>query len=104
MSKRPGIGANYIQTHKNYHVEALRYYTRQNGIYARLPRLFKDQIFSREQRRTMAEAAEFESTINYRQALVELAAFHPEPVAYYAERRLFEHDQMTRRINSKDKF
>lgn len=104
MSRRPGIGAHYVNTHKSYHIDALRYYSKQKGIYSRLPRFFKDKIFSPEQRREMAEAAEFESVLAYREEVARLGAFHNDPYAYYSERVLNHHDTMTKIINSKDKF
>lgn len=104
MSKNPGIGFNYLQTHTKYHRDDYRYYSKQNGIYVRLPRYFKDQIFTKEERRDMAEEAEFDAVVDYREAIKKLSAFHSDPYAYYAEKRIHEHATMTKTINSKDKF
>lgn len=104
MSRRPGIGAHYINTHTNYHLDALRYYSKQKGIYQRLPRYFKDKMFSKEQRAEMAETAEWESVVHTRDEIKRLSAFHPEPEHYYTERLHAAHDSLTKRINSKDKF
>lgn len=104
MSKNPGIGFNYLSTHSKYHTDAKRYYSKQNGIYARLPRFFKDKMFTREQRLDMAESAEYDANKIYHEDVKKLSAFHEDPYAYYAERRIQQHDTMTKTINSKDKF
>jgi len=52
----------------------------------------------------MAETAEFESVLAYREEIARLTAFHDDPVLYYAERVLNQHDTMKKTINSKDKF
>lgn len=104
MSRRPGIGAHYLSTHKNYHHEARRYYSRQLGIYSRLPRFYKDKFFTKEERQGMAEDSEYESQVAYQQELLRLAAFHEDPISYYAERRIAEHDGIAKKLNSKNKF
>lgn len=104
MSRRPGIGANYLETHQNYHRDAMRYYSRQKGIYSRLPRYFKDKFFSADERREMAETAEFEAVLAYRKEITRLEAIHNDPHLYHAERVNRQHDLMSRTINSKNKF
>lgn len=104
MSRRPGIGAVYCSTHKNYHREAKRYYSQQCGIYARLPRYYKDKFFTQEEKREMAETAEFESVLSTRKEMARIEAFHDDPYVHYSERIIHKHDSMNARINSKNKF
>ncbi|WNK13174.1 MAG: replication initiator protein [Microvirus sp.] len=104
MSLRPGIGSIYLNTHKNYHQDALRYYSHQKGIYQRLPRYFKDKFFTKEQRELMAENAEYESSKVYAKNLEYLSQFHPDPVRYYADMRLQAHDTLVKSINKNDQF
>lgn len=104
MSRRPGIGSNYTDTHTDYHVDALRYYSKQKGIYQRLPRYYKDKMFTKEQREQMAETAEWEAVLTHRDEVNRLSKYHSEPEAYYHERVRYTHDNMKKTINSKDKF
>lgn len=46
MSRKPGLGANYLDTHYDYHKNKNRNYTNVNGQKAALPRFYKDKIFS----------------------------------------------------------
>lgn len=52
----------------------------------------------------MADDAEFQSQVLYRDTIVKLGEFHKDPCKYYAEARLDTHDQMMKTINSKNKF
>jgi len=104
MSRRPGIGASYLETHQNYHRDAMRYYSRQKGIYSRLPRYFKDKFFTKDEKRDMAETAEWESVLAYRKEIARLEALHPDPSIYYSDRLQHAHDSMKRILNSNDKF
>jgi len=57
MSRNPGIGANYIMTHEDYHqrnVEMNAYYSDYERK-KRLPRYYKNKIYTKEQRAVLSE-------------------------------------------------
>ncbi|WNK14094.1 MAG: replication initiator protein [Microvirus sp.] len=49
MSKRPAIGANYINTHSDYHKKNQAFYGTDQGKKVGLPRYYRDRIFNSEQ-------------------------------------------------------
>lgn len=66
MSRRPGLGYQYIEKMKSWHladVDLPRYYiTKPNGIKVGLPRYYRDKIYSKEQIEHMTER--FKSVTN----------------------------------------
>lgn len=104
MSRKPGIGSHYTSTHLNYHRDAMRYYSKQKGIYQRLPRYFKDKMFTKDERSEMAETAEWESVLARRAEIDRLSLTNENPEKVYSDRIQNSHDLMTRSINSKNKF
>lgn len=57
MSRRPGIGAKYLVTHRYFHKYKHQGYSETNGIKARLPRYYKERIFSALERESLAAEA-----------------------------------------------
>lgn len=104
MSRRPGIGANYLGTHTLWHRAASRNFTQVNGMIARLPRYYKDQIFTAAERRRMAREAVRMSDQEYLKAIEELSRFQPDPCAYYDEAVAWSHDKVISKLNSKNLF
>jgi len=99
MSKRPGIGSNYLHTHKHWHIEGMRMHTMVNGIPALLPRFYKDKFFTPAQRERMAADYLEVSDQKYTSEIERLSQYHQDPYAYYDEIRTFNHDQITSKIN-----
>lgn len=51
MSRKPGIGSSYIDSHKDYHLSKERFYgVLPGGTKVALPRYYVDRIFSPETR------------------------------------------------------
>jgi len=54
MSRKPGIGANYIQRMKDYHEGNInRSFYQEFEVKKRLPRFYKDKLYSDEERKSM---------------------------------------------------
>ncbi|MFV1885010.1 MAG: hypothetical protein ACMZ7B_11020 [Balneola sp.] len=46
MSRKPGIGYNYVETNSQYHNDFTRNYVINNGFKISMPRYYKDKIFT----------------------------------------------------------
>lgn len=104
MSRRPGLGSNYLVTHANWHLHGKRNYTQVNGIKGRIPRYYKDALFSAPLRESMATESINLADIVYHQEVEQLQKFHDDPYYYYDERQRHAHDSVYDKINSKDMF
>lgn len=104
MSRRPGIGSNYLDTHTEWHVKGNRPYTQVNGIIARLPRFYKDKLFTKRELEHLAADGIMDADDAYREELNELSAHHDDPMLYYDERANYAHDMVRSKINSNDLF
>lgn len=58
MSRKPGIGKGYIDRVGDYHNKTKRNYVRNEGYLQRMPRYYKDKIFSEAEKRSMRWIAE----------------------------------------------
>lgn len=104
MSRKPGIGSNYLQTHMQWHRADKRSYTQVNGILGPLPRFYKEKIFSPLERKIMAAHAVEQSDSDYAAELHRLRRYHSDPAAYYDECIASQHNRVTNKINQLDKF
>lgn len=104
MSRRPGLGVNYLATHKHWHKVGSRNFTQVNGKVSRLPRFYKDRIFSDLERRRMALEVLDESDRAYWAEIARLSSLNPDPCSYYDERDRFCHDAVTSKVNSLNHF
>lgn len=59
MSRKPGLGANYIQKYSSYHDGNIdrSYLLHPGGIKSRLPRYYKDRLYSESEREQIGEIA-----------------------------------------------
>lgn len=104
MSRRPGIGAGYVDTHTKWHKIDLKNYTQNHGIKTKIPRYYKEKIFSPLECKILAGRAIVQSDEAYRDEVERLAQFHSDPYAYYDERTRHTHDRITSKVNSLNKF
>lgn len=58
MSRRPGIGAQYVDRTRKYHQDSESAFIVNNGFKQRMPRFYKDKLFSQAQKDMFAEEAE----------------------------------------------
>lgn len=104
MSRRPGIGARYLNTHTKWHQQNQANYVNVNGIKGRLPRYYKDKLFDSDARSVMAADAIALSDQRYREEITRLSKFCDDPYAYYDYRNGYNHDAITSKVNALNKF
>jgi len=102
MSRRPGIGARYLVTHTKWHQQNEANYTQVNGILGRLPRYYKDKLFTAVERERMAADAITISDRNYREEIARLSKYASDPYRYYDDRLRWNHDRVTSKVNSQN--
>lgn len=70
MSRKPGLGSNYIQTHaKWHHKDSTRFYSvKEGGVKVPLPRFYKDKLYSKMEKDIHAKKCADLSTENLRKA------------------------------------
>lgn len=104
MSRRPGLGANYISSHRRWHRQQLKNFTKVHGVLGRLPRFYKDKFFSAIEKAKLASQAIELGDENYLREVDRLSRFHQDPSAYYDECIRRQHDAVTYKVNSLNKF
>lgn len=104
MSKRPGIGADYLRTHSQWHKDDKRNYVQTNGKIGRLPRYYKDKIFNAYERNQMAQKAIAQGDEAYSATVDRLSRFHDDPYYYYDERISHALDAVVLKVNKTNKF
>lgn len=86
MSKKPGIGSNYLLTHFNYHKHAKNNSTKVGGQVGRLPRFYKEKIFSKPEKEAIARQSLADSESLYERTITALRKFHADTENYYDQR------------------
>lgn len=104
MSRRPGIGSNYLATHTKWHRADMRNYTQVNGILGRLPRFYKDKMFNQFEKRRMSNEGLEKGDTEYLKAIEKLSRYHADPYAYFEERVAYTHDGITSKVNTQNLF
>lgn len=103
MSRRPGIGADYLRTHTEWHRADFRNFVNVNGFKSRLPRYYKDRIFYEEERAALArEMVELQANL-LSEEFKRLAELHDDPYSHYVERVQNMHDAVTSKIDQNSK-
>lgn len=108
MSRKPGIGVNYVATHTKYHLEGLKAFTMVNGIQGSLPRYYRDKIFKDSDGNWLIDPetllGDYSEVKQYHDEIKRLAKLHPSPEEYYIERKRHNHDAIRHKSNSLNKF
>lgn len=65
MSRRPGIGANYVDRAKRWHRENKNNHVRNDGYIQRLPRYYKEKLFSEFERYDLSKESQKEAEERY---------------------------------------
>ena len=86
MSRRPGIGSGYLGSHGDWHRVDMKSYSLVNGVKNRLPRYYREKLFSKAEREAFALEGISVSIAEYREAIEGLKKFHGDPEGYYYER------------------
>lgn len=104
MSRRPGIGANYLTTNAGkYHLFGLKSYVVKDGFKGRLPRFYADKLFSKEDKAHIQSVAPSEREA-YLKEIKRLSKFVSNPHEHYLERVVAEEKAIKHKHNKKDKF
>lgn len=104
MSRRPGIGSNYLATHKSWHRSGLRNFTQVNGQKSRLPRYYKEKIFNKVERDLFAKQAVAIGDSDYLEEVSRISKFHQDPYAHYDERVAYSCMVVSSKVNKTNKF
>lgn len=107
QSRKPGLGNCYLQTHAKWHRPTndethWRNYTKIHGYTNRLPRYYRNAIFSREEREWLAWTAAHQFDRDLERRLTELAKLgHKAPFDYHMQQLQFKHD-LIRAVKNKN--
>lgn len=108
MSRRPGIGANYIATHTQWHRAGNRFYTQVHGVLGSLPRYYREKMFKDENGEWLVDLTElmkeFDERDIYLKEIERISKYHPDPTSHYIERRHHAHDNIKHKSNLRNKF
>lgn len=107
MSRKPGLGVNYLDTHSKWHLDGLRGYTQLNGFKAALPRYYRDKIFKDANGEWLIDPALLRpakgEVEQYIEEISRLEKFQAEPLDYYSERFKYNHDAIKHKSNLNNK-
>lgn len=111
MSKRPGIGSMYLNDEAmlKWHSTTdqfgpIRNYVMVNGVKSRLPRYYKDQLFTERERQYMAFFAIEKADEAYWKEIDRLSRLERDPLNYYDQRERINEQLVSNKINSQNKF
>lgn len=91
MSRKPGIGAGYFETHTEYHIYSDRMYTEVGGFKRSLPRYYRDKMFADR----VVDLSQIPSEkAEYLKEIERLKKFHADPHAYFNERKKHAHERV----------
>lgn len=103
MSRKPGIGSNYLHTHTLWHTHELKTFTNVNGVKGRLPRFYKDRMFNEEEKEIISQRTLEESKIRMMESITALSEHHEFPYSYYCERYVTTERMIKNKINKLSK-
>lgn len=105
MSRKPGIGHDYIAKHTEWHHSGLKNYAQVDGVKLRLPRYYKERVFTdQSQRSAISNSTRALVLEKYSEKLEDLKKFHSDPFEYHLQRIDQAHDLIYKRLNDKNKF
>lgn len=110
MSRRPGIGINYVATHMKWHradepvapgadTTFMRYFTNVNGILAPLPRYYKARFFTPREREILTEEAQRIADQKFEDELIYLSQHHDNPNDLYNQALWQTHEAIKTKAN-----
>lgn len=104
MSRKPGLGSTYIQSHSNWQKAGYKNYVQRDGFKQAIPRYYKERMFDKWERDHINTISLHQRYAAEKAELERMESLHPDPSNYIDERRNNHHDQMYRRLNEKSKF
>lgn len=105
MSTNPGIGSNYVEKMKSYH-NLKNPYVRQGSIKQRMPRYYKDKLYTQAQKSVLSKKFEHERHKQEDDKQLEHYKSNPDKNYYEYQVEQFEYKNKTHKtkINANDKF
>lgn len=105
MSRRPGLGSNYLIKMKAWHRDDMRNYAINAGVKQRLPRYYKDKIFTQFERQLMAiESIAASDKLYYDAVQTLLLGGSHDPCGELEGAFKYKNENYLRVINRNDKF
>lgn len=104
MSRRPGIGQNYMDTHEQWHKAQTKDYTKVKGQYGAIPRYYRDRLFNRVQKDLNNQKRLEQSDIEYQAEINRLQKFHADPSNYHYEKIVQSYNRIKDKLNEKNTF
>lgn len=105
MSKRPGLGLNYLTPARiKWHKKQRRDYAQTGENVQRLPRYYREKVFTKLERQRFAMESIDLNTALYTEAVEKMKKFHDEPHAYYYERLVYLHENAKHKLNTNNLF
>lgn len=96
-----GIGKSYLDVIGRS--DSRPTFVRCDGVPMRMPRYYKDKLFTQSEKLLMQVGATRQYEIKQLEELVRLSAYHPDPYGYYLEVRKQAYDRISSKSKSSDK-
>lgn len=104
MSRKPGIGAQYVPRARKWHEDNGNLYVINNGYSQRMPRYYKEKIFSADQRAILSEAMAADMQLAYWKEYARLERLgHADPDAVIESRRYLDSLRVYKKAQEADK-
>lgn len=107
MSRKPGLGSNYLVTHTKWHLQGLRNFTEVNGFKGRIPRYYREKMFKSDGE-WIVDKEELlqgrDELVEYLKEVKRLEKLHSHAVEYYNERKRYAHDIISHKSKQSNKF
>lgn len=82
-----GMGASYLTPQvRKWHKSGLRNYVQNGEVFSPLPRLFKDRLFTKNQKKIIGLKMDEVMAEKYRSEIERLLALHDDPMTYYQQK------------------
>lgn len=82
-----GIGKDYLTPQMiSWHKRNLKMYTRKDGVYGPLPRIYKDILFTSAQKARAVDKMDKITSEKYATEIERLSKLHEDPQSYYQEK------------------
>lgn len=104
MSRRPGIGAAYLSTHKQYHNGNQTFNSKVQGTEKRLPRYYKDRMFDPWDKEHLTRKVLSDARRRELEQIKELEEHYADPIGQIEERKRHAHDAIKHKSNQNNKF
>jgi hypothetical protein len=105
MSRRPGIGYQYLNRATEWHLENGNVYVINNGFKQRLPKYYREKIFTESERKGQSKMREIEAIKRYRKEFKRLEDLGvDDPDHYIFNSNMVESRKVKRKANENDTF